>query len=817
MPASVQDALSAPSTHHASEETLRQMDAYWRASNYIAASQIYLKDNPLLRRPLQFSDIKPRLLGHWGTTPGLNFVYTHLNRIITEREQRMLFVTGPGHGAPAVLAQTWLEGSFPERYPDMARNEAGLHRLQRQFSWPYGLPSHAAPETPGSIHEGGELGYSLLHACGAAFDNPNLVVPCVVGDGEAESGPAAASWHFNKFLNPARDGAVLPILHLNGYKIANPTILARIPDSELRALFEGYGFEPILVSGSDPKEMHRLMADMLDRVFDCLSAIRREARAQQSRGETVTRPRWPMLILRTPKGWTGPHAFGGVPIEGTWRAHQVPLAVQAPSAGDQTDPAEREDDERRLRALEAWLRSYKPETLFDGEGRPVAALRDLPPRGDLRMGSTPHANGGELRTPLVLPDIGAYGTSFTAPGSEQRSPMHQLGAYLRDVFRLNESTSNFRMFAPDETASNRLDGVFEVTKRCWLGSHEETDDNLSPDGRVLEVLSEHLCEGWLEGYLLTGRHGVFSCYEAFMHIVDSMFNQYAKWLESAHDIAWRKPVSALNYVLTSHVWQQDHNGFSHQDPGFISHVMNKSSRIVRVYLPPDANTLLSVFEHCLKSTDMINVVIAGKQPESVWLTPEQAKDHCRLGADAWRWAGNVDDVEEADVVLACAGDTPTREILASAMLLRDAAPDLRIQVTNVVDLMSLLEPNEHAHGMPDERFSKLFGEDTPVVFAFHGYPPLIHQLIHKRANQHDFHVHGYQEHGTTTTPFDMCVLNEIDRYSLAAAALRHARADKPEWRAAAERIAALKDRHREYVSTHGDDLPEIKHWQWKSA
>jgi xylulose-5-phosphate/fructose-6-phosphate phosphoketolase len=815
MPASIQDALSTPPSFHASADTLQKIDAYWRASNYIAASQIYLKDNPLLRRPLQFSDIKPRLLGHWGTTPGLNFVYTHLNRIITDREQAMLFVTGPGHGAPANLAQTWLEGSFPERYPDMAQNEAGLQRLQMHFSWPYGLPSHAAPETPGSIHEGGELGYSLLHACGAAFDNPNLVVSCVIGDGEAETGPAAASWHYNKFLNPVRDGAVLPILHLNGYKIANPTVLARIPESELRALFEGYGFEPILVSGADPRTMHRLMADTLDRIFDRIAAIRRDARAQQSRGETVTRPRWPLLILRTPKGWTGPHEFAGKQIEGTWRAHQVPLAVQAPS--EQASDAERADAARRLKALEQWLRSYKPEDLFDTEGRPVAALRDLPPSGTMRMGSTSYANGGERRTPLVLPDITPYCTDIATPGTAIRSPMHQLGDYLREVFRLNASTANFRMFAPDETASNRLEAVFDVTKRCWLGAHEDSDDNLSPDGRVLEVLSEHLCEGWLEGYLLTGRHGVFSCYEAFMHIVDSMFNQYAKWLESAHDIPWRTPISALNYVLTSHVWQQDHNGFSHQDPGFIDHVMNKSSRIVRVYLPPDANTLLSVFEHCLDSTDKINVVIAGKQPEPVWLTPLQAKEHCRLGADAWRWAGTVDHVDDADVVLACAGDTPTREILASVMLLRDAAPDLRIQVTNVVDLMSLLEPAQHAHGMSDERFATLFGKDTPVVFAFHGYPPLIHQLIHKRTNQHDFHVHGYQEHGTTTTPFDMCVLNENDRYSLAAAALRHARPGKQSWLDAADRIEALIGRHRDYVSRHGDDLPEINQWQWHAA
>jgi xylulose-5-phosphate/fructose-6-phosphate phosphoketolase len=774
-------------------EELAALDAHWRAANYLSVGQIYLLANPLLREPLRLEHVKPRLLGHWGTTPGLNLVYTHLNRAIRRRGIEMLYVTGPGHGGPGLVANTWLEGSYTERYPSVTRDAAGMERLFRQFSFPGGVPSHVAPETPGSIHEGGELGYALTHAYGAAFDNPDLVVACVVGDGEAETGPLAASWHATKFLDPRRDGAVLPVLHLNGYKIANPTVLARIPEDELRALLEGYGHDPRFVSGDDPAAVHQALAAALDGALDDIRAAQEAARD----GGTPLRPRWPMIVLRTPKGWTGPKEVDGLPVEGTWRAHQVPLA----GIGENPE---------HLEQLEAWMRSYRPEELFDADGRPVAGVLATLPEGTARMGATPYANGGELLRDLVMPDFRGYAVEVGAPGTTSSEATRVLGGFVRDVIRANPQT--FRLFGPDETASNRLGAVFEATDRAWMAEGRPGDDHLAPDGRVMEVLSEHLCQGWLEGYLLTGRHGLFSCYEAFIHIVDSMFNQHAKWLKVTRGIPWRRPIASLNYLLTSHVWRQDHNGFSHQDPGFIDHVVNKKAEIIRVYLPPDANCLLSVADHCLRSRDYVNVIVAGKQPALDWLPMDEAIAHCTRGLGIWPWAGSEEPGREPDVVLACAGDVPALETVAAAALLREYLPELRVRVVNVVDLMRLQDPSEHPHGLPGPEFDALFTADRPVIFAYHGYPWLIHRLTYRRTNHAGLHVRGYHEEGTTTTPFDMLMLNDMDRYHLVmdvidrvpglgsrAATLRQEMAD--------ERL-----RLRRYTRDHGDDAPEVRDW-----
>jgi xylulose-5-phosphate/fructose-6-phosphate phosphoketolase len=770
------------------------IDAYWRAANYLSIGQIYLLDNPLLREPLSPAHIKPRLLGHWGTTPGLNFVYVHLNRLIRERDLNMMYVTGPGHGGPGLVANAYLEGTYTEVYPRIGHDAEGLRRLFRQFSFPGGIPSHVAPETPGSIHEGGELGYSLLHAYGAAFDNPDLLVACVVGDGEAETGPLAASWHSNKFLNPVRDGAVLPILHLNGYKIANPTVLARIPAAELTALLRGYGHDPIVVGGHEPAAMHELMARSLEEAFDRIAAIQEQARS----GAAATRPSWPMIVLRTPKGWTGPKFVDGLPVEGTFRAHQVPLARV------REDPA-------HLAQLEQWMRSYRPEELFDEGGAVRSDLRELPPRGERRMSANPHANGGLLLRALELPDFRTYAVDVPAPAATSSEATRVLAGLLRDVIKTNPES--FRIMGPDETASNRLAAVFEVTDRAWDAELIDIDDHLAPDGRVMEVLSEHLCQGWLEGYLLTGRHGVFNCYEAFIHIVDAMFNQHAKWLKVTRTIPWRRPIASLNYLLSSHVWRQDHNGFSHQDPGFIDHVVNKKAEIVRVYLPPDANCLLSVADHCLRSRDYVNVIVAGKQPALNYLTMEEAVAHCTRGLGIWRWA-STDDGGEPDVVLGCAGDIPTLETVAAAALLRDRLPDLRVRVINVVDLMRLEPETEHPHGLPDREFDALFTASRPVIFAYHGYPLLIHRLTYSRANHHNFHVRGYKEEGTTTTPFDMVMLNDLDRYHLVMDVIDRVPG-------LGERAAGLRQemtdarlRARAYTREHGDDLPEVRDWTW---
>ncbi|GAA3465301.1 phosphoketolase family protein [Saccharothrix longispora] len=775
---------------------LALVDAYWRAANYLSAGQIYLLDNPLLSTPLTPEHIKPRLLGHWGTTPGLNFLYAHLNRVINARSQEVLFVTGPGHGGPALLANTWLEGSYTETHPSVSRDGEGMRALFRQFSFPGGVPSHVAPEVPGSIHEGGELGYSLAHAFGAAFDNPDLVVACVVGDGEAETGPLAASWHGTKFLNPARDGAVLPILHLNGYKIANPTLLARIPHEELDSLLRGYGYAPHYVEGTDPAVLHPRMAQVFDEVFDEIRAIQDAARS----GGTE-RPRWPMIVLRTPKGWTGPAEVDGVPVEGTWRSHQVPLA------GVRDNPA-------HLAQLEAWLRSYRPEELFDEQGRPTAELLGLAPRGELRMGATPHANGGLLLRDLRMPGTTPYAVEVVKHGTTASEPMRVLGRMLRDVMVLNAREKNFRVFGPDETASNRLDAVFEVTAKQWLAEKLPTDEHLEADGRVVEVLSEHLCQGFLEGYLLTGRHGVFNCYEAFIHIVDSMFNQHAKWLKTHREIDWRRPVASLNYLLSSHVWRQDHNGFSHQDPGFIDHVMNKKAEVVRVYLPADTNTLLSVADHCLRSRDYVNVVVAGKNFTPDWLGPEEAALHCACGAGIWEWAGTDDGLTEPDVVLACAGDAPTLEVMAAAALLREHLPELKVRVVNVVDLMRLQPDTEHPHGMPDREFDALFTPDKPVIFAYHGYPWLIHRLTYRRTNHHNIHVRGYKEEGTTTTPFDMLVLNDLDRYRLVTDVIDRVPGLGVKAAGLRQRMTDQRARHHTHIREHGEDLPEIRDWTW---
>jgi xylulose-5-phosphate/fructose-6-phosphate phosphoketolase len=775
-----------------SDAEIEAIDAWWRAANYLSAGQIYLRANPLLRRPLDREDIKPRLLGHWGTSPGLNFCYAHLNRVIAERDLDMIYVLGPGHGGPAAVANAWLEGTYSEVYPHVSQDATGMERLFRQFSYPGGIPSHVAPETPGSIHEGGELGYSLAHAYGAAFDNPDLIVACVVGDGEAETGPLATSWHSTKFVDPVRDGAVLPILHLNGYKIANPAVLARIPEEELVALLEGYGHRPILVGGDDPATVHRQMAAALDEAIGEITEIRRRAREAGA----VGRPRWPMIVLRTPKGWTGPKEVDGLPVEGTWRAHQVPLA------GVRENPA-------HLVQLEAWLRSYRPEELFDADGRPIAGVLAPAPAGDRRMSANPHANGGLLLHDLELPDFRAYAVPVPAPGTTFTEPTRTLGTYLRDVVAANPRT--FRITGPDETASNRLSAVFEVTDRVWQASVLGTDEHLGPHGQVMEVLSEHLCQGWLEGYLLTGRHGLFNSYEAFIHIVDAMFNQHAKWLETTRKIPWRRPIASLNYLLSSHVWRQDHNGFTHQDPGFLDVVMNKKPEIVRVYLPPDANTLLSVADHCLRSRDYVNVIVAGKQPALDWLSMDDAVLHCTRGIGIWDWA-STDDGDSPDVVLACAGDIPTLETLAAADLLRRHFPDLRVRVVNVVDLMRL-EP-EHPHGLSDAEFDALFTADRPVIFAFHGYPYLIHRMTYRRHGHDNIHVRGYKEEGTTTTPFDMVMLNDLDRFHLVMDVIDRVPGLGSRAAGLRQRMADARLRARAYTRSHGEDDPEISGWTW---
>jgi xylulose-5-phosphate/fructose-6-phosphate phosphoketolase len=777
-------------------DELRLIDAWWRAANYLSVGQIYLLANPLLREPLSIDHVKPRLLGHWGTTPGLNFVYAHVNRVIRAHDLDAIFVTGPGHGGPALVASTYLDGTYGEIYPRITHDEEGLRRLFRQFSFPGGVPSHVAPETPGSIHEGGELGYALVHAYGAAFDNPALLVCCVVGDGEAETGPLAASWHSNKFVNPARDGAVLPILHLNGYKIANPTVLARIPQDELRALLVGYGHEPYFVEGDDPATMHQLMAETLDQVVGDIRAI--QSRARES--ADGARPRWPMIVLRTPKGWTGPHAVDGQLVEGTFRAHQVPLAGLA-------------QNPEHLAQLEAWMRSYRPEELFEDGGRVRPEITALAPVGDRRMGSNPHANGGLLLRDLRLPDFRDYAVDVETPGTTTSEATRVLGAWLRDVMAANAENRNFRVFGPDETASNRLSALFEVTRREWMAELRDDDDHLGRDGRVMEVLSEHLCQGWLEGYLLTGRHGLFNCYEAFIHIVDSMFNQHAKWLKVTRGLPWRRPIASLNYLLSSHVWRQDHNGFSHQDPGFIDHVVNKKAEIIRVYLPPDANTLLSVADHCLRSRDYVNVVVAGKQPSLDWLSMDEAILHCTRGIGIWDWAG-CDDGQEPDVVLACAGDIPTLEVLATAALVREHLPDLRVRVINVVDLMRLQSEDEHPHGMSDREFDALFTTSRPVIFAYHGYPWLIHRLTYNRANHDNMHVRGYIEEGTTTTPFDMVMLNGMDRFHLVMDVIDRVPGLGPRAALLRQHMADERLRHRGYTRETGDDAPDVRDWTW---
>jgi xylulose-5-phosphate/fructose-6-phosphate phosphoketolase len=794
--ASASSAQLPESSGLLTSEELRNMHAYWRAANYLSVGQIYLYRNPLLREPLKLAHIKPRLLGHWGTKQGLNFIYVHVNRLIKKYDLNAIYVTGPGHGGPGIVANAYLEGTYSELYPDIQQTEEGIQKLFKQFSFPGGIPSHAAPETPGSINEGGELGYSIAHSFGAAFDNPELLVCCVVGDGESETGALAASWHSNKFLNPARDGAVLPILHLNGYKIANPTVLGRMNDSHLFQLFSGYGYKPYFVEGQKPDPMHQLMARTLESVLDEIRTIQKNARDRTLKDL----PAWPMIVLRTPKGWTGPKVVDGKPVENTWRAHQVPVANF-------------EDKPEHLKILEDWMRSYGPEELFDEGGRFRSQFAELAPKGDRRMGANPHANGGLLLKELAMPDFRKYAVPVAKPGRTYAESTRVLGEFLRDVLKLNSETRNFRIFGPDETASNRLDLVYEASGKIWMEPLLSTDEHLSREGRIMEVLSEHLCQGWLEGYLLSGRHGFFSCYEAFIHIVDSMFNQHAKWLKVTRKIPWRRPIASLNYLLSSHVWRQDHNGFTHQDPGFIDHVVNKKADVVRVYLPPDANTLLSVADHCLRSRNYVNVIVAGKQPELQWLDMDAAVKHCTYGIGIWDWASN-DDGSEPDVVMACAGDVPTLETLAAVDLLRQHFSDIKIRVVNVIDLMTLQPATEHPHGLSDRDFDSIFTTDKPIMFAYHGYPWLIHRLTYRRTNHDNLHVRGYKEEGTTTTPFDMTVLNEIDRLHLAGDVvdrvprLSHLGAHFKQF---------LRDKlieHKNYIHEHGEDLPEFRNWSW---
>ena len=782
-----------------STEELSRIDSYWRAANYLSVGKIYLYENPLLREPLLREHIKPRLLGHWGTSPGLNFLYVHLNRVIRRDDLSMLFITGPGHGGPSLVALAYLEGTYSEVYPNISQDEEGMRKLFKQFSFPGGIPSHVAPETPGSIHEGGELGYALSHAFGAAFDNPDLIVACVVGDGEAETGPLATGWHGNKFLNPVRDGCVLPILHLNGYKIANPCFLARIPQDELRKLFEGYGYKPYFVAGNEPEKLHLELAAVLDEVTAEIKQIWAEARAASSTNTTLKRPTWPMIVFRTPKGWTCPTEIDGKKCEDYWRSHQVPM-------GDMDKPS-------HVAILEQWLKSYRPEELFDESGKLKPELVDLAPKGDRRMSANPHANGGKLLKDLLLPDFRQYAVDVPSPGVTLAEATRLQGKYLRDVMKLNLNSRNFRIFSPDENNSNRWQDILDVTDRCFVADIYPDDDHLSPDGRVMEVLSEHQCQGWLEGYLLTGRHGFFNCYEAFIHIIDSMFNQHAKWLKVCNHIPWRRPIASLNYLLSSHVWRQDHNGFSHQDPGFIDHVVNKKAEFIRVYLPPDANTLLSVTEHCLRSRNYVNVIVAGKQPAPQWLNMDQAVKHCEAGISIWEWASN-DQGSEPDVVLACCGDVPTLETVAAAELLREFFPDLKVRVINVVNLMKLQPPSEHPHGLSDTDFDSLFTTDKPIIFAFHGYPWLIHRLTYRRTNHRNLHVRGYKEEGTTTTPFDMCVLNDIDRFHLVADVID--RVPHLGARAAYAKQALREKRieHKQFIAEHGEDMPEIRNWKW---
>jgi len=778
-------------------DELQKIDAYWRAANYLSVGQIYLLDNPLLKVPLTIKHIKPRLLGHWGTTPGLNFIYVHLNRLIKKYDLNMIYITGPGHGGPGLVANAYLEGTYSEYYPDVSQDEEGMNKLFRQFSFPGGIPSHVGAETPGSMHEGGELGYSLSHAFGAAFDNPDLIVACVVGDGEAETGPLATAWHSNKFLNPKLDGAVLPILHLNGYKISNPTILARISKNELNQFLIGSGYKPYFVEGSDPKTMHQLMAKTLEIVVKEIKSI--QAKARNSK-KSVVRPIWPMIVLNTPKGWTGPKYIDGLKMEGSWRSHQVPLSEMA-------------EKPEHIRILEQWMKRYKPEELFDKQGRFISTLAGLAPKGKLRMSDNPHTNGGLLLRDLRLPDFRKYAVSIDKPGIIESEPTRVMGYFLRDVMKINQKTKNFRVFGPDETTSNRLGAILDVTNRSWMAKILPEDDHLAVDGRVMEILSEHTCQGWLEGYLLTGRHGLFSCYEAFIHIVDSMFNQHAKWLKTSRHISWRRPIASLNYLLTSHVWRQDHNGSSHQDPGFIDHVVNKKAEIIRVYLPPDTNTLLSVTDHCLRSRHYVNVIIAGKHPGLQYLDMDAAIQHCTKGIGIWDWASN-DYNGEPDVVMACAGDVPTLETLAAVDILRQKFPDLKIRVVNVVDLMTLQPQSEHPHGLSDKDFDSLFTTDKPVIFAFHGYPWLIHRLLYRRTNHKNVHVRGYKEEGTTTTPFDMTVLNELDRFNLAddvidrLPRLQNQAAHVKDW------LHNKLIEHKQYIISHGEDMPEISNWKW---
>ena len=795
---------SKPQTTPASlsTEELRGIDAYWRAANYLTVGQIYLLDNPLLREPLRLEHIKPRLLGHWGTSPGLNFIYAHLNRVIRQRDASMIYICGPGHGGPAMVANTYLEGTYSELNPDISLDEAGLRKLFRQFSFPGGIPSHAAPEVPGSINEGGELGYALSHAYGAALDNPGLIVACVIGDGEAETGPLAAAWHSNKFLNPKKDGVVLPILHLNGYKIANPTVLARMPENELASLLIGYGHDPLFVEGDEPAVMHERMASVLDEAVQRIRAIQHEARGGGGRGQKG-RPRWPMIVLRSPKGWTGPKEVDGQKTEGFWRSHQVPLSGLA------ADPD-------HLKLLEEWLQSYRPEELFQEDGSPVAEILATMPVGTRRMSDNPHANGGILRKTLVMPELAPHAIEIRQPGETKAEATRVMGGFLRAVMQANEAARNFRIVGPDETASNRLQDVFDVTDRAWMEEVLPEDTHLGPDGRVLEILSEHTCQGWLEGYLLTGRHGLFSCYEAFIHIVDSMFNQHAKWLDASRDIPWRRPVSSLNYLLTSHVWQQDHNGFSHQDPGFVDVALNKKADIVRVYFPPDANTLLCVTDHVLRTWDRINIIVAGKAPSWQWLSLDQARAHCEAGVGIWEWASSRGS-GEPDVVMACAGDVPTVETLAAVQILREHVPELCVRVVNVVDLMTLQPREVHPHGLPDREFDALFTTDKPVIFAYHGYPWTIHRLTYRRTNHANFHVRGFNEEGTTTTPFDMTVLNGLDRYHLVLSVLDRTQAAKSRGAHLKQMMQERLLQHHDYIRARGEDMPEVRDWKWTAA